>query len=80
MDWSRTWKIWTTVQQDLTSNSERKIAFAYKKLDLQADNELARFVETKVKGGSKLSGQEKETFVEGIQKRRQKMHWKDLTR
>ena len=60
-----TWKIWTTVQQDLPSNSARKIAFAYKKLDLQADNELARFVETKVKGGSKLSGQELETFVEG---------------
>ena len=63
-----------------TSNSARKIAFAYKKLDLQADNELARFVETKVKGGSKLSGQELETFVEGDSERRQKMQLKDLTR
>ena len=60
------WKLWTTAQQELTSNiGARKLAFTYKKLDLQADNELARFVETKVKGGSKLSGQELETFVEG---------------
>ena len=60
-----TWKIWTTTQQNLTSNNERKIAFAFKKLDLKADNELGRFVRTKVAGGAKLTGEEKESFVVG---------------
>ena len=60
-----TWKIWTTTQQNLTSNNERKIAFAFKKLDLKADNELSRFVQTKVAGGMNLTGEEKESFVVG---------------
>jgi len=60
-----TWKLWTTAQQDLTSNiGARKLAFTYKKLDLQADNELSRFVQTKVAGGSRLSGEEGEAFIE----------------
>ena len=59
------WKLWTTAQQELTSNiGARKLAFTYKKLDLQADNELARFVQTKVQGGSKLKGEEGEAFIE----------------
>ena len=57
------WKIWTTVRQNLSSTNERKVAFAYKKLDLKADNELAKFVKTKVAGGMKLSGEERESFA-----------------
>ena len=63
LDWSDTWKIWTTTQQNLTSNNERKIEFAYKKLDLKADNELAKFVKTKVAGGMTLSGEERESYA-----------------
>ena len=50
-----TWKIWST--------NERKVAFAYKKLDLKADNELAKFVKTKVAGGMKLAGEERESYA-----------------
>ena len=58
-----TWKIWTTVRQRMSSTNERKIEFAYKKLDLKADNELAKFVKTKVAGGMTLSGEERESYA-----------------
>ena len=59
------WKILTTVRQPLTSNNERKVEFAYKKLDLKAQRELARFVSVNVKTANKLTEDEKETFVVG---------------
>ncbi len=59
------WKIWTTVRQSITSNNERKVAFALKKLDLKAETELAKFVNTNVKSGSKLTEKEKANFVVG---------------
>ena len=62
-----TWKIWTTVRQDITSTNERKVAFALKKLDLKAEAELAKFVRTKVASGSKLTEKEKAKFVVGFQ-------------
>ena len=60
-----TWKIMTTVRQPITSVNERKVEFAYKKLDLKAQRELARFVETKVENASNLTEAEKATFVVG---------------
>ena len=57
------WKIWTTVRQSITSNNERKVAFALKKLDLKAETELAKFVKTKVAGGMSLSGEERESYA-----------------
>ena len=43
------YKIRSTVRQSLTSNNERKVEFAYKKLELKAQQKLAQFVKTKVK-------------------------------
>ncbi len=60
-----TWKIWTTVRQDLASSNERRVAFAYKKLDLKASTELAKFVNINVAGASKLNESEKAKFVVG---------------
>ena len=57
------WKITTTVRQDLKSKNDRKIAFAYKKLDMQAQRELARFINTKVANANTLSTEEKAEFV-----------------
>ena len=58
-----TWKIMTTVRQPITSVNERKVAFAYKKLDLKAQRELARWVEVNVKNASNLTEAEKAKFV-----------------
>ena len=60
-----TWKILTTVKQDLTSNNERRVAFAYKKLDLKASTQLAEFVNVNVKNAENLTEKEKEAFVVG---------------
>ena len=60
-----TWKILSTVRQSITSTNERKVEFAYKKLDLKAQRELARFVEVNVKNANTLSEKEKATFVVG---------------
>lgn len=60
-----TWKIMTTVRQGLTSVNERKVAYAYKRLDLVAQRELSRWVETNVKNASALSEEAKAAFVVG---------------
>ena len=60
-----TWKIMTTVRQPISSVNERKVEFAYKKLDLKAQRDLAQWLSTNVKSGSKLTTSEKETFVIG---------------
>ena len=60
-----TWKILSTVRQSITSTNERKVEFAYKKLELKAQRELARFVEVNVKNANTLSEKEKAVFVVG---------------
>ena len=60
-----TWKIMTTVRQPISSVNERKVEFAYKKLDLKAQRDLAQWLSTNVKSGSNLTTSEKETFVIG---------------
>ena len=60
-----TFKIWTTVREGISSNNERKVEFSYKKLDLKAQRELARFLDAKVKNASKLTEKEIATFVVG---------------
>ena len=60
-----TWKIMTTVRQPISSANERKVEFAFKKLDLKAQRDLAQWLSTNVKSGSKLTTSEKETFVIG---------------
>ena len=60
-----TWKIMTTVRQGLTSNNERRVAYALKKLDLKAKSELANFVKVKVADAKNLSEKEKAEFVVG---------------
>ena len=60
-----TWKIMTTVRQTLSSNNERRLAYAFKKLDLKASQELAKFVQVNVAGASKLTESEKAKFVVG---------------
>ena len=57
------WKIITTVRQDVVSANERKVTFAYKKADLKAQRELARWVNINVKNVNNLSEEEKEKFV-----------------
>lgn len=54
------YKIRTTVRRLLKSNNDRKIEFALKKLELEAKEKLASFVETKVVGFDKLSDSEKD--------------------
>ena len=60
-----TWKIMTTVRQSITSSNERKVEFAFKKLDLKADRELAQWLAVNVKGAADLTENEKEKFVIG---------------
>ena len=57
------YKIRTTVRRLLKSNNERKINFAFKRLELEAREKLAAFVETKVVGWDKLSDSEKEEAI-----------------
>lgn len=59
------WKIITTVRQDITSVNERKVTFAYKKADLKAQRDMARWVNINVKNASQLSEEQKEVFVVG---------------
>ena len=59
------WKILTTVRQDITSANERKVSFAYKKADLKAQREMARWVNINVKNASQLTEEQKEVFVVG---------------
>ena len=59
------WKIMTTVRQPISSANERKVEFAFKKLDLKAQRDLAQWLSTNIKSGSKLTTSEKETFVIG---------------
>ena len=59
------WKIITTVRQDITSANERKVSFAYKKADLKAQREMARWVNINVKNASQLTEEQKEVFVVG---------------
>ena len=51
-----TWKIMTTVRQYISSSNERKVEFAFKKLDLKADRELAQWLSVNVKGAADLIG------------------------
>tara|TARA_Y100000991_G_C21897016_1_gene316310 strand:- start:23 stop:649 length:627 start_codon:yes stop_codon:yes gene_type:complete len=60
-----TWKIMTTVRQSISSSNERRVEFAFKKLDLKADRELAQWVSVNVKGAADLTENEKEKFVIG---------------
>ncbi len=60
-----TWKIMTTVRQYISSSNERKVEFAFKKLDLKADRELAQWLSVNVKGAADLTESEKEKFVIG---------------
>ena len=60
-----TWKILSTVRQLIKSTNERKVEFAYKKLDLKAKRQLAEFLEVKVKNANNLSTKEKAEFVVG---------------
>ena len=60
-----TWKIMTTVRQSISSSNERKVEFAFKKLDLKADRELAQWLSVNVKGAADLTENEKEKFVIG---------------
>ena len=57
------WKIRSTVRQSITSNNERKVEFAFKKLELTAQKKLAEFVNTKVTAFSDLSNADKESVV-----------------
>ena len=57
------YKIRSTVRQSLTSNNERKVEFAFKKLELTAQKKLAQFVKTKVKAFDDLSAADKESVV-----------------
>ena len=59
------WKIMTTVRQSITSSNERKVEFAFKKLDLKAQRELAQWLSINVKGAADLTENEKEKFVIG---------------
>jgi len=59
------WKIITTVRQELTSLNERKVTFAFKKADLKAQREMARWVNINVKNASQLTEEQKESFVVG---------------
>jgi len=54
------YKIRTTVRRLLKSNNERKINFAFKRLELEAKEKLASFVEQKVVGFDKLTDSEKD--------------------
>ncbi len=60
-----TWKIMTTVRQSISSSNERKVEFAFKKLDLKAQRELAQWISINVKGAADLTEDEKEKFVIG---------------
>ena len=57
------YKIRSTVRQSLKSNNERKVEFAFKKLELTAQKKLAQFVKTKVKAFDDLSASDKESVV-----------------
>ncbi len=57
------WKIITTVRQDIKSVNERKVTFAYKKADLKAQREMARWVNINVKNADQLTEEQKEAFV-----------------
>ena len=61
-----TWKIMTTVRQSVSSSNERKVEFAFKKLDLKAQRELAQWLSINVKGAADLTENEKEKFVIGV--------------
>ena len=59
------WKIRSTVRKSITSLNERKVEFAYKKLELEAQKKLAQFVKTKVSAFDSLSASDKESgFVD----------------
>ena len=57
------YKIRSTVRQNLKSSNERKVEFAFKKLELKAQQKLAQFVKTKVKAFDELSASDKEGVV-----------------
>ena len=57
------YKIRSTVRQSLKSNNERKVEFAFKKLELTAQKKLTQFVKTKVKAFDDLSASDKESVV-----------------
>ena len=59
------WKIRSTVRLPIKSNNERKVQFAFKKLELEAQKKLAQFVNTKVAAFDDLSNSDKESvFVD----------------
>lgn len=57
------YKIRSTVRQTIKSNNERKVEFAFKKLELTAQKKLAQFVKTKVTAFDDLSNSDKESVV-----------------
>ena len=61
-----TWKIRSTVMLPLTSNNERKVAFAFRRLELEAQKKLVEFVNTKVKKFDNLSDSAKQDAITGV--------------
>ena len=58
-----TYKIRSTVMLPLTSTNERKVAFAFRRLELEAQKKLVTFVESKVKSFDDLSDSAKDEVV-----------------
>ena len=57
------WKIRSTVMLPIKSENERKVAFAFKRLELEAQKKLVQFVETKVSVFDNLSQTAKEEAI-----------------
>lgn len=57
------WKIRSTVMLPIKSENERKVAFAFKRLELEAQKKLVQFIETKVSVFDNLSQTAKEEAV-----------------
>ena len=57
------WKIRSTVMLPIKSQNERKVAFAFKRLELEAQKKLVQFVETKVSVFDNLSQTAKEEAI-----------------
>ena len=59
------YRIRSTVYLPLTSNNERKVAFAFKKLELEAQKKLAEFLKSKVKSYDDLDKSAKAEIITG---------------
>ena len=59
------YKIRSTVYLPLTSNNERKVAFAFKKLELEAQKKLAEFLKSTLKSYDDLDKSAKAEIITG---------------